>query len=118
MGQPMTARSSLPESAASGATVLEIDRFEWTAPDRIELVGLRGERDAFRRERDAALEQLRKVRAEFERERQTHERALADARAHERGATTKMLAEGAEMRAALERQREIAYQQRDRAKEA
>src|SRR3954452_11926609 len=111
-----------PEAAAETATRSEPDPVDAVHAEldaaRAEIDRLRYERDGFRRERDAALEQLRKVRGEFERERQTHERALADARAHEREVATKMLAEGAEMRAALKRQREIAYQQRDNAKEA
>jgi hypothetical protein len=118
-----TAAPTEPDHAADGGRTP-------TAPDPAETVRaelqaahadverLRAERDGFRRERDAALEQLRKVRGDFERERQTHERALADARAEERGAATKMLAEGAKMRATLERQREIAYRDRDDAKEA
>jgi hypothetical protein len=44
----MTARSSLPPTGVSGSAVLEIDRFEWVTPDRIEIVGtwtgLRGRR--------------------------------------------------------------------------
>jgi hypothetical protein len=79
---------------------------------------LRGERDGFRRERDEALERLRRLRGEFEHERQTHERAIADARAGERESATKMLAEAATLRASVERQREIAYLERDDAKEA
>ena len=44
----MTAETTLRESREAGAAVLEIERFEWAAPDRIELVGvwsgLRGRR--------------------------------------------------------------------------
>ena len=44
----MTAETTLQESREAGAAVLEIERFEWAAPDRIELVGvwsgLRGRR--------------------------------------------------------------------------
>src|SRR2546421_3769717 len=36
----MTAGSSMPETAAHGVTALEVDRFEWVAPDRIEIAGL------------------------------------------------------------------------------
>src|SRR3954469_15753846 len=39
MGQPMTAGSSLPETAASGGAVFEIERFGWAAPDRSEIAG-------------------------------------------------------------------------------
>jgi len=77
---------------------------------------LRGERDTMRRERDAALEKVREVRGELEAERQARENAVADARAAERESATRMLAEGAELRAAVERQREIAYLERDDAK--
>src|SRR4051812_19713419 len=80
---------------------------------RADVERLRTERDGLRRERDQALEKLRRVRAEVEAERQARERAVADARAEEREAANRMLGQGAELRAAVERQREIAYLERD-----
>jgi hypothetical protein len=74
---------------------------------------LRTERDSLRKERDQALEKLRTVRAELEAERQSREKAVADARAEERESANRMIGEGAELRAAVERQREIAYLERD-----
>jgi hypothetical protein len=79
---------------------------------------LRTQRDKLRRERDQALEKLRTVRSELEAERQAREKAVADARADERESANRMLGEGAELRAAVERQREIAYMERDDAKTA
>ena len=68
-----------------------------------------------RAERDQALEELRKVRRLLEEARQTHERALADARADERATANVALTQNAELRAGLERQRELAYEARDEA---
>jgi hypothetical protein len=79
---------------------------------------IRREREALRRERDRALEKLRAVRGELEAERQAREQAVADARARERESANRMLSEGAELRASVERQREIAYLERDDAKAA
>lgn len=79
---------------------------------------IRGEREALRRERDRALEKLRGVRGELEAERQAREKAVADARAEERASGNRMLEEGAELRAAVERQRELAYLERDKATKA
>ena len=96
-----------------------------TAPDRAaelteqltaktaEADRLRTQRDDLRKERDQALEKLRTVRGELETERQSREKAVADARAEERESANRMLGEGAELRAAVERQREIAYLERD-----
>jgi hypothetical protein len=80
---------------------------------RADIDRIRGERDTYRRERDQALGKLRSVRAELEAERQTREKALADVRADEREKANRMLGEGAELRASVERQREIAYLERD-----
>jgi hypothetical protein len=80
---------------------------------RADIERVRGERETFRRERDQALEKLRTVRGELEAERQTREKALADARADEREKANRMLGEGAELRASVERQREIADLERD-----
>jgi hypothetical protein len=82
---------------------------------RVELDRVRAARDRYHEERDAALEQVKAARADTESERQLRERAIADARADERGKAAKMLAEGAELRAAVERQRELAYHARDEA---
>jgi hypothetical protein len=79
---------------------------------------LRKQRDELRRERDQALEKLRGVRGELEAERQSREQVVGDARADEREKANRMLVEGAELRAAVERQREIAYLERDDAKKA
>jgi hypothetical protein len=79
---------------------------------------LRTERNELRRERDQALEKLRTLRAELESERQAREQVVNDARAVERESANRMLGEGAELRAAVERQREIAYLERDDAKTA
>ena len=76
---------------------------------------IRREREALRRERDRALAKLREARGEVETERQARERAVADARAAERESANRMLGEGAELRASVERQREIAYLERDEA---
>jgi hypothetical protein len=79
---------------------------------------LRTQRDSLRKERDQALEKLRTVRGALEGERQSREKAIADARAEERESANRMLGEGAELRAAVERQREIAYLERDDANTA
>jgi hypothetical protein len=68
-----------------------------------------------RGERDDALERARVLRGELEAERHSRERAVADARALERDAATRMLAEGGELRASVERQREMAFAARDEA---
>jgi hypothetical protein len=85
---------------------------------RTDLERIRGEREALRRERDRALEKLRGVRAELEAERQAREKAVADARSEERATANRMFEEGAELRAAVERQRELAYLERDKATKA
>jgi hypothetical protein len=82
---------------------------------RVELDRVRAARDRYHEERDEALEQVKAARADTESERQLRERAIADARADERDKAAKMLAEGAELRAAVERQRELAYHARDEA---
>ena len=103
-------------SAADGAGAdLDTIRDELEAA-RADVDRLRGDRDALRRERDSALERLRRIRAELEQERQSRERAVADARAAERESANTMLAQGAELRATIERQREIAYLERNDAK--
>ena len=71
--------------------------------------------ERLRREVDQAREELRAARLALEEERQGRERAVADARAAERAAATTSLSEGAELRAAVERQRELAYAARDEA---
>ena len=83
---------------------------------REEIERVRKERDGFRRELDAANEKVRSLRSELEGERQAREKAVGDARAAERESASKMMAEGAELRAGVERQREIAYLERDDAK--
>jgi uncharacterized protein (DUF3084 family) len=85
-----------------------------SAPDA-RLESLRKELDIARTERDRAREQVRELRSELEAERQAREGAVAEARADERGTATTMLSEGAELRAAVERQREMAYLARDEA---
>jgi hypothetical protein len=85
---------------------------------RADLDRLRSQREGLRRERDQALEKLRAVRGELEAERQAREKAIADARADERASANRMLHEGAELRASVERQREIAYLERDDATKA
>jgi hypothetical protein len=85
---------------------------------RVELDRVRAARDGYHEERDQALEQVKAARADTESERQLRERAIADARADERGKAAKMLAEGAELRAAVERQRELAHHARDEAQRA
>ena len=55
-----------------------------------------------------AREQVRALRAEIESQRQAHEKAIADARSAERESAGRMLAEGSELRASIERQREMA----------
>jgi hypothetical protein len=85
---------------------------------RAEADRLRKQRDELRRGRDEALEKLRTVRGELEGERQSREKAVADARADEREKAERMLSEGGELRAAVERQREIAYHERDQATQA
>jgi hypothetical protein len=79
---------------------------------------LRTERNQLRRDRDQALEKLRTLRGELEAERQAREQAVNDARAAERESANRMLGEGVELRASIERQREIAYLERDDAKTA
>lgn len=100
--------SAAPESGGADAAAV-VD----PAVDR-----LRSDRNEMRRERDRALEKLRGVRAELESERQSRERAVNEARAAERESANRMLGEGAELRASVERQREIAYLERDDAKTA
>jgi hypothetical protein len=85
---------------------------------RAEADRLRKQRDELRRGRDEALEKLRTIRGELEGERQSREKAVADARADEREKANRMLSEGGELRAAVERQREIAYLERDQATKA
>jgi hypothetical protein len=102
--------SPAPDLAASLRAELESAR---ATAERI-----RTEREDFRRERDQALEKVRSLRGELEAERQSRERAVADARAEERSSANQMLGEGAELRAGVERQREIAYLERDDAKTA
>lgn len=94
-----------PTSAAAEALRVELDR-------------VRGARDRYHEERDEALEQVKAARADTESERQMRERAIGEARADERGKAAKMLAEGAELRAGVERQRELAYHARDEAERA
>jgi hypothetical protein len=79
---------------------------------------LRVDLDRARSDRDEARSQLQALRAEVEQERQQREGAVADARTEERDRAATMLAEGAELRAAVERQREIAYATRDAAEHA
>ena len=82
---------------------------------RVQLDEVRRARDRYHEERDAALEQVKAARGEIEAERQARERAVADARAAERESAGTMLAQGAELRASVERQREMAYNARDEA---
>ena len=107
--QPVPATPVVDPDAAPDARIAEAE----AAADR-----LRTERNELRRERDQALEKLRAVRAELESERQAREQAVNDARAAERESANRMLGEGAELRAGVERQREIAYLERDDAKTA
>ena len=113
-----------PDASAAEADAPELDSSAEldSSPEldaaRADAERLRGERNGFRRERDQALEKLRSVRAELESERQAREQAVADGRAAERESAATMLAQGAELRAGVERQREIAYLERDDAKTA
>jgi hypothetical protein len=109
-----------PADAADPAAVGDpgTDLRERLADAEATLERIRGERESLRRERDQAYERLRTVRRELEAERQSREQAVADARAAERENANRMLAEGSELRAAIERQREIAYLERDDAKAA
>lgn len=93
------------------------------APDRAEalrreLDKARSDLDRYRKELDEATEQARALRSQIEEERQERERAVAEARASERSNAATMLGQGAELRAAVERQREIAYGARDAAEQA
>lgn len=106
---PATSTEDAPASGALEARVAEVE----ASLDR-----LRSERNELRRERDQALEKLRSLRGELESERQAREQAVNDARAAERESANRMLGEGVELRAAVERQREIAYLERDDAKTA
>jgi hypothetical protein len=106
---PASAADALGPDAALQTRIAEAE----AAADR-----LRTERNGLRRERDQALEKLRALRAELESERQAREQAVNDARVAERESANRMLGEGAELRAAVERQREIAYLERDDAKTA
>jgi hypothetical protein len=113
-GQPEPTQALPPEPAEP-----EVDRHaEEATAARAEADRLRKQRDELRRGRDQALEKLRTVRGELEGERQSREKAVADARADEREKAERMLAEGGELRAAVERQREIAYHERDQATKA
>jgi hypothetical protein len=85
---------------------------------RVALDEARRHRDHFHAERDEALEKVKAVRAELEAERQSREKAVASARAEERESASTMLAQGGELRAAVERQREMAYHVRDEAEQA
>ena len=114
--EPTVALEPVPPAEDEGLRIaLDTARSELAAV-RADLDRLRGERDQMRRERDTANEKVRSLRAELEQERQARETAVGDARANERQKATTMLAEGAELRAAVERQREIAYLERDDAK--
>jgi hypothetical protein len=114
------AQTDAPEPAAQTDAPESAPQTDAPQPsaDAAALDRLRAERNNFRRERDEALEKLRSVRAELESERQAREKAVADGRAAEREAANTMLAQGAELRAGVERQREIAYLERDDAKKA
>src|SRR3954447_21848698 len=76
--------------------------------DATHVESLRLELDRARTDRDEARAQVRALRTDIEQERQERERAVAEARREERDRATAMLAEGAELRAAVERQRELA----------
>lgn len=80
-----------------------------------ELERLRAARNEARRERDDVLDKLRALRKELEEERHARETAVAEARAAERASANSMLSQGAELRAAVERQRALAYEARDEA---
>jgi hypothetical protein len=104
---------ALPSEPAEAAPDRAAELSEQLTAKTAEADRLRTQRDELRKERDQALEKLRTVRAELEAERQSREKAVADARAEERENANRMLSEGAELRAAVERQREIAYLERD-----
>jgi hypothetical protein len=116
-GQPEPTQA-LPAEPAPEPEAEEDRQTDEAATARAEADRLRKQRDELRRGRDEALEKLRTVRGELERERQSREKAVADARADEREKAERMLAEGGELRAAVERQREIAYHERDQATKA
>src|SRR4051812_47904486 len=102
---------------AEGTAAPAEQRADTSAPPTEDprLESLRQELDVARTERDRAREQVRALRGELEDERQAREKAVADARAAERETAGRMLAEGSELRASVERQREMAYIARDQA---
>jgi hypothetical protein len=115
--EPTVALDPAPEGEPD-APAVEPDAPAVADAAQAEIDRIRREREALRRERDRALVKLRDARGELETERQARERAVADARAAERESANRMLGEGAELRASVERQREIAYLERDEAKDA
>jgi hypothetical protein len=68
-----------------------------------------------RKERDDAIGRRKAIAGQLEAARQERDEAVRAARAEEREIATNMLAEGAELRAGVERQREMAYAARDAA---
>jgi hypothetical protein len=66
-------------------------------------------------ERDEAVARRKSLAAELSSLKQSHEQALSRVRAQEREIATKMLAEGAELRARVETERGAAYAARDAA---
>jgi hypothetical protein len=68
-----------------------------------------------KQERDQAVARRKALASELAEVRQGQEEAVRIGRAEEREIATKMLAEGAQLRASVERQREMAYAARDAA---
>lgn len=69
-------------------------------------------------ERDEALARRKAISAEFTKSTENHEASAREGRAAEREETTRLLAEGADLRSGVERQREMALLERDKAVEA
>jgi len=105
-------RAAASDDAAEGTAVMDAEPGE-DVFDR--LADAESRAAVLQRERDEAVAGRRATAKQLEELRHAHERALNDARADERAKATAALAEGAEVRVVLERQRDEAHAVRDAA---
>ena len=115
--KPRGAKTAKPGDAKSAKHIVpDVTPLEAELAAAVERAAAAEQRaNALLKERDDALERRKEISAEITAVKEAQEEAVRAARAEERESATTMLAEGAELRAGVERQREMAYGARDAA---